>query len=94
MDKMEHKRFQTLDETREFPPGCAEIRNAGGMQAGRLILEPGWRWPADVRPTAGTDWCEAPHSQCHVSGQIAVQITTSKLAGIAPGREGMSWPGR
>jgi hypothetical protein len=52
MDKMEHKRFQAPDETREFPPGRAEIRSVGGMQAGRLILEPGWRWPADVGPTA------------------------------------------
>ncbi len=72
MDKVEHRGFQVPDEVREFPHGRAEILNVGGGQVGRLIFEPGWRWSADVKPVAGTDWCEAPHFQYHVSGQIAV----------------------
>jgi quercetin dioxygenase-like cupin family protein len=74
MDKLEHKNFQAPDETREFPHGRAEILNVGGGQVGRLVFEPGWRWSADVKPIAGTDWCEAPHFQYHVSGRIAVQM--------------------
>jgi hypothetical protein len=74
MDKAEHKSFQTADETREFPNGRAEILSVGGGQVGRLVFQPGWRWSNDVKPIAGTDSCEAPHFQYHVSGQLAIQM--------------------
>ena len=57
----EHVSFAQPDEVRHFPHGRAEIVKVGGGEVGRLTLEPGWRWSADVRPVAGTDWCEAPH---------------------------------
>ena len=61
---------QTPDETREFPHGRAEILKVGGGEVGRLVFEPGWRWSNDVKPIAGTDSCEAPHFQYHVSGRL------------------------
>jgi hypothetical protein len=85
MDKLEHKGFHTPDETREFPHGRAEILNVGGGQVGRLVFEPGWRWSADVKPIAGTDWCEAPHFQYHVSGQIAIQMEDGTQFIAGPG---------
>jgi hypothetical protein len=72
MDKTEHKTFESPDETREFPNGCAEILNVGGGEVGRLTFQPGWRWSADVKPIAGTASCEAPHFQYHVSGSLAI----------------------
>ena len=51
MDKAEHKGFQEPAETREFPRGRAEILNVGGGQIGRLVLQPGWRWSNDVKPS-------------------------------------------
>ena len=62
--------FGKPDETREFPNGRAEILTVGGGEVGRLVFQPGWRWSNDVKPLAGTDSCEAPHFQYHVSGRL------------------------
>ncbi len=70
----EHKSFGTPDETREFPNGRAEIISVGGAEVGRMTFEPGWRWSNDVKPIAGTDSCEAPHFQYHVSGRLAIRM--------------------
>ena len=70
----EHKSFGQPDETREFPNGKAEILSIGEAEVGRMTFEPGWRWSNDVKPIAGTDSCEAPHFQYHVSGQLAIRM--------------------
>ena len=74
VQQVEHKSFKTSDEIREFTHGRAEILNFGGSDVGRLILEPGWRWSNDVKPIAGTESCEAPHFQYHVSGRLAIRM--------------------
>ena len=81
----EHKSFGEPDETREFPNGRAEILSIGGAEVGRMTFEPGWRWSNDVKPIAGTDSCEAPHFQYHVSGQLAIRMDdgTEIVAGPA-----------
>ncbi len=70
----EHKSFRTPDETREFPNGQAEVISIGGAEVGRLTFQPGWRWSNDVKPIAGTDSCQAPHFQYHVSGRLAIRM--------------------
>jgi hypothetical protein len=70
----EHKSFGQPDETREFPNGRAEILSIGGAGVGRMTFQPGWRWSNDRKPIAGTDSCEAPHFQYHVSGQLAIRM--------------------
>jgi hypothetical protein len=70
----EHVSFRTPDEVRRFPHGRAEILKVGGGEVGRLVLEPGWRWSNDVKPIAGTEWCEAPHMQVHLSGRLAIHM--------------------
>ena len=74
MQETQHRSFGTPDETRPFPHGRAEILKIDGADIGRLVLEPGWRWSNDVKPLAGTDSCEAPHFQYHVSGQLAIRM--------------------
>ena len=81
----EHKSFGAPEETREFPHGRAEILTVGGAAIGRLVLEPGWRWSNDVRPIAGTDSCEAPHFQYHVSGRLAIRMDDGTEFVAAPG---------
>ena len=66
----------------------ARPTSAGAI--GRLVLEPGWRWSQDVKPVAGTEWCEAPHLQCHVSGTIHVRMADSTEFDVGPG--GLSSP--
>jgi hypothetical protein len=72
MSTAEHKTLSAPDEVRSFPHGKLELIHIGGGEVGRLTLEPGWRWSQDVKPIAGTDWCEAPHFQYQVSGILHV----------------------
>jgi hypothetical protein len=46
--------------------------NIGGGAVGKLTFQPGWRWSQDVKPIAGTDLCEAPHFQYHLSGVLHI----------------------
>jgi hypothetical protein len=81
----EHVSFDTPDEVREFPHGRVEIVKVGGAEIGRLVLEPGWRWSNDVKPIAGTELCQAPHMQYHVSGRIHVRMADGTEFEAGPG---------
>jgi hypothetical protein len=70
----QHRSFGTPDETRDFPRGQAEILKIDDVEIGRLVFQPGWRWSSDLKPLVGTDSCEAPHFQYHVSGQLAIKM--------------------
>ncbi len=73
MPTAERKDLKTPEESRSFPKGKLELVNIGGGVVGKLTLEPGWRWSEHVKPLAGTEWCEAPHFQYHVSGTLHVK---------------------
>src|SRR3954465_12336635 len=81
----EHRSFGTPDETREFPHGKAEILRIGGGEVGRLVFQPGWRWSNDVKPIAGTDSCEAPPFQYHLSGRRAIRREDGTELAAGPG---------
>ncbi len=81
----EHKSFGAPDETREFPNGQAEILSIGEAEIGRLTFEPGWRWSNDVKPIAGTDSCQAPHFQYHVSGRLGIRMDDGAELVAGPG---------
>ena len=85
MQSTEHKTFASPDETREFPNGRAEILQVGDSEIGRLVLEPGWRWSNDIKPTAQTASCQAPHFQYHVSGQLAIRMDDGTEFVAGPG---------
>jgi hypothetical protein len=72
MAQVEAKDFAKSDEVRNFSHGRIELLKIGGGTVGRMTLEPGWRWSNDVKPIAGTAWCEAPHFQYQVSGRLHV----------------------
>ena len=83
---MEHRDFAQPDEVREFPSGKAEILSMPEGEVGRLVLQPGWRWSNDVKPVAGTEWCEAPHFQYHVEGTLHVQMADGTEFDATPGQ--------
>jgi len=85
MESYEHKGYNSPDETRTFGHGKAEILNIGGGAVGRLTLQPGWRWSNDVKPIAGTEWCEAPHFQYHVSGRLHIKMADGTEFEAGPG---------
>ena len=70
----EHKSFDARDEVRGFSSARGEIVNVGGGGVGKYTLQPGWRWAEHVKPVAGTELCEVPHFQYHVSGRIGVRM--------------------
>lgn len=72
LEGTELKSFAKPDEVREFPKGRVELVNIGGVLVGRAVLLPGWKWSESVKPFAGTESCEAPHFQYHVSGVLKV----------------------
>ena len=74
MSAAERKTFDHPDETRSFEKGSLDLVDVAGAQIGRLVLDPGWRWSDHVKPLAGTEWCEAPHFQYHVSGTLRIQM--------------------
>ena len=86
MRKVEHPDFAKPDEVRTFGHGRAEILNTSAGAIGRLVLEPGWRWSQDVKPIAGTEWCEAPHFQYHVSGTLHVKMADGTEFDVGPGQ--------
>ena len=83
--KVEWKSFAKADEIRKFGHGKVELLNINGGTVGRLVLEPGWRWSADVKPIAGTEWCEAPHFQYLVSGRRHVKMKDGRELELEPG---------
>ena len=85
MQQAEHRSFDSPDETRTFPHGRADIVKIGSAEVGRLVFEPGWRWSDDVKPIAGTDSCEAPHFQFHVSGRLAILMDDGTRYEAGPG---------
>ncbi len=78
--------FAESDEVRSFDNGRAEILRIGGMEIGRLVLSPGWRWSKDVKPIAGTDLCEAPHFQYHVAGTLRIRTAEGREFDATPGQ--------
>ena len=73
------------DEVREFGHGRVELLNMNEGTVGRLTLEPGWRWSVDVKPIAGTEWCEAPHFQYVISGRLHVRMKDGSEFDLGPG---------
>lgn len=82
----EQQDFATPTETREFPNGRVDLVRIGDTEIGRLTLQPGWRWSTDVKPLAGTQWCEAPHFQYHVAGTLRVRTNEGHEFEATPGQ--------
>jgi quercetin dioxygenase-like cupin family protein len=85
MAAAEQKDFKSPDEVRTFEKGKAQLLNMNGGVVGRLTLEPGWRWSQHVKPIAGTEWCEAPHFQYHVSGRLHIVMSDGTTFEAGPG---------
>jgi hypothetical protein len=85
MAGVEWKDFARADETRTFGHGRVEVVKFADGTVGRLTLEPGWRWSNDVKPIAGTEWCEVAHFQYVVSGKLHVATRDGKQIDLGPG---------
>ena len=77
MTRLEHASLLDPANQRSLSRGVGAAAHVGGLAIGRAILEPGWRWSEDVKPIAGTEWCEVHHLQLIVSGRLAVRLADS-----------------
>ena len=74
MGALSVKNFIKADEVREFPKGKVEILSFGESKIGRATLQPGWKWSESLKNMVGTESCEAPHFQYHVSGVLRIKM--------------------
>ena len=64
-----------------------------GVTFGKITLLPGWRWSESVKPIAGTASCEAPHTQYHISGRLAIRMDDGTEFVYGPGDVAQVPPG-
>lgn len=82
---VEHHDFSSPDEVRQGDRYRAEIVNLANGPVARMILQPGWRWSEDIKPIAGTRWCEAPHQQVLITGRMHVVMANGEELDLGPG---------
>ena len=85
MGSMQRKSLEMPDETRTIPNGRTDIWNLGDFVVGRIVFEPGWRWSKDVKPIAGTDWCEYHHLGLMIEGTLHYITPEGLEMEVAPG---------
>lgn len=60
------------DDVLDMPKGRIETVRVGDVMFSRTVFEPGWRWSTAVKPVAGTDSCEYPHTGFIAFGTLHV----------------------
>ena len=84
--QLEKKSFSSPDEVRPMADhGQVEIVKLGDGVVGKATFEPGWRWSNDVKPIAGTDSCQAPHTGFVISGRLATRMDDGQEMEFGPG---------
>lgn len=95
MNTMALRNFKAADEVRTLPKTKIEIVNLGETSFMRATFEPGWKWSECVKPTVGTETCQADHVNYVVSGRITIkmddgtqkEMQTGDVAVIPPGHD-------
>jgi hypothetical protein len=82
---LEAKSLDNPEDKRSFSRGEVLMVRAGGQSIGRAVLNPGWRWSADVKPLAGTSSCELAHTAYVISGRMRVRMNDGTEAEFGPG---------
>jgi hypothetical protein len=90
---LEAKNLDTPDEKRSFEHGDLHVVNVAGATIGRAVFKPGWKWSNDVKPLAGTDSCEAPHTGYVISGRLHVRMDDGAEGEVGPGDAFVVSPG-
>lgn len=88
------KSFDEPDETWPLPGDARlEILKLGAVAIGRGTAPPGWRWSKDIKPTAGTEWCEIPHVGVILEGREAILMADGTQVELGPGDAFVVGPG-
>jgi class 3 adenylate cyclase len=82
--RLQRRRLNEPSDVRRFPHGRIDIVEMDDHVVGRMIHEPGWRWSNDVKPIAGTDFCQYHHLGYVVAGRMRVQMPDGTELEIGP----------
>jgi class 3 adenylate cyclase len=83
--RLQRKSLTHPETIRPFPRGRIESVGLDEIEVGRMILEPGWRWSADVRPIVGTPSCQNRHVGLCIEGRLRVEMDDGTSMEIGPG---------
>ena len=72
--RLQRRRFSEATDVRHFPHGQVDVVELDDVVVGLMRYEPGWRWSVDVKPIAGTDWCQYHHLGMVLEGHLRVQM--------------------
>jgi class 3 adenylate cyclase len=95
MAHMQRKSLSMPDEERSIPHGSVQIWEIGDFVVGKVTFEPGWRWSKDVKPIAGTEWCEYHHLGLIIQGTVhfvtpdglEMEVSEGCLYEVLPGHD-------
>ena len=95
MPGLTRKNFDTPDETRPFEARHGQARGHQHRRWSRWSshFEPGWQWSKHVKPIAGTESCQAPHTGYFVSGRMKVVMDDGEEMEYGPGDFATMAPG-
>ena len=93
MPGVEKKSFASAEEVRTPDKARLEVVSLGTTKAGRMFLQPGWRWSESIKPIVGTDSCRARHVGAVVSGTLRVNHDDGTESDLDPGDAYVIEPG-
>ena len=82
--RLQRQRFTEPTDVRRFPHGQIEVVELDDTMVGRMTYEPGWRWSEDIKPIAGTDYCQFHHIGVTLSGRLRVQMPDGTELEVGP----------
>ncbi len=68
------RRFESADETVNFPRGSFDKITLAGMTVGRATYAPGWKWSEHVGPSVKAASCPVEHVGLVLSGRAAIRM--------------------
>ena len=74
MARLQRRRFEESQDVRVTPRGWVEVVELDDRVVARITWQPGWRWSVDVKPIAGTQYCQSHHVGLLLQGQLRIQM--------------------
>lgn len=65
--------------------GRVEVVELDDRVVAKITWQPGWRWSVDVKPIAGTQWCQSHHLAVSLSGRVRIQMQDGVELEVGPG---------
>jgi hypothetical protein len=82
---LQAKNLNTPDDARSFPNGEMALVQLDGLTVARGVMQPGWKWSNDVKPLAGTESCDIPHTGIVLGGRVHVVMDDGREAEYGEG---------